>query len=106
MRVSVGGKNARTRRLSDLAAGESVGAFENLDDCIAALSEEDLAVRLKKRANPLPGVADNASPRSSRFENSSGRGEAITGHALAVDVERRRTRAKEGVMIILSDMAD
>ena len=75
-------------------------------DLVAVARDQHLPPGLEEQLDALPGVGDEAGAGAGRLEDPRGRREAVAGHAVAADVEHRRGRAVEGVVVARVDMAE
>src|SRR5204862_6828709 len=106
MVVRVLGDDAPIRGAPDRGRALGREIVHDLRDFVSVVRDEHLVIGIEELFDAFPGVGDDARRRARGFEDARRRGESVTGHALARDVEHRARRAVERVVSAGEDVAD
>src|SRR4051812_13773076 len=76
-----------------------------LSDLITVRGYQHFALWFQECVDPLPLIGNQASAGTGSFEDACRRRKAVFGHAVPIDVQRRKTGRIESIVMGRSDMA-
>src|SRR5581483_4843293 len=103
--VGVMGKDAGLSATGNGAGAAGIKPIEMIRHLASVSRDQHLGARLQEMINAVPGVGDEASAGPDRLEHAGRRREAVSCHAVAIDIEGCESGGEESVVLAGSDMA-